>query len=82
MENAGTLDKEFQFYLANKDEFLEKYEGKFLVIRGEEVIGVFDDKVEAIDKTREKFPLGTFLVQHINRDKILFHSRVRIKKGK
>ena len=76
------LDKEFQFYLANKEKFLEDYEGKFLVIRGEEVIGVFDDKAEAIDKTLENFPLGTFLVQHITRNKVVFHSRVKVKEEK
>ena len=78
----GTLDKEFQFYLANKKRFLDEHEGKFLVIRGEKVIGVFEDKVKAIDKTREKFPLGTFLVQHIKKGKIVFHSRVRVKERK
>lgn len=57
------LDKEFQYYLQNKDEFLKKYLGKFLVIKSEEVVGVYDTEAEAYDESVKKFELGSFLIQ-------------------
>ena len=57
------LEKEFKYYLEHQDEFVEKYNGKFIVIKDSEVIGVFDSELEAIKKTSEQYELGTFLVQ-------------------
>ena len=36
------LEKEFTYYLDHQSELVEKYNGKFLVIKGEDVIGVYD----------------------------------------
>ena len=57
------LEKEFKYYLEHQDEFVEKYNGKFIVIQDSEVIGVFDSELEAVKKTSEQYELGTFLVQ-------------------
>lgn len=57
------LIKEFQYYLDHQDELVKKYNGKFLVIRDCSVIGVYDGELEAIEKTSEKYELGSFLVQ-------------------
>lgn len=57
------LEKEFKFYLDHQDELVEKYNGKFIVIKDCNVIGVFDTEIEAIEKTKENYELGTFLVQ-------------------
>ena len=46
-----TLDKEFKYYQDNKEDFLSKYEGKFIVIKSKEVIGVFEDKITAVEET-------------------------------
>jgi len=57
------LEKEFKYYLDHQDELVEKYNGKFVVIKDCNVIGVFDSELEAVKKTAEKHELGTFLVQ-------------------
>ena len=57
------LEKEFKYYLEHQDEFVKKYNGKFIVIKNREVLGVFDSELEAIEKTAETHELGTFLVQ-------------------
>ena len=57
------LEKEFNYYLEYQDEFVKKYNGKFIVIKNCEVIGAFDSELEAVEKTAEKHELGTFLVQ-------------------
>ncbi len=57
------LEKEFNYYLEHQDKLVEKYNGKFVVIKDCNVIGAFDSELEAIEKTAEKHELGTFLVQ-------------------
>ena len=57
------LEKEFKYYLDNQDKLVQKYNGKFVVIKNCKVIGVYDEELEAIEKTSEKEELGTFLVQ-------------------
>jgi hypothetical protein len=57
------LEREFKYYLEHQDELVKKYNGKFIVIKDCEVIGVFDSELEAVNKTAEKYELGTFLVQ-------------------
>ena len=39
------LEKEFSFYRDNKKQFLKEYEGKFIVIKGSEVIEVFNEEM-------------------------------------
>ncbi len=33
------LEKEFKYYLDNQEELIKKYIGRFIVIKGDEVIG-------------------------------------------
>lgn len=58
-----SLKKEFEFYLENQTELVKKYNGKFIVIKNSQVIGTYDNELQAIEKTMEKHELGTFLVQ-------------------
>ena len=57
------LEKEFQYYLDNQDEFVRKYNGKFLVIKNKIIIGVYDTLEEAYVETQKEHKLGTFLIQ-------------------
>ncbi len=57
------LEKEFDYYLKHQDELVKKYNGKFIVIKDCAVIGDYDSELEAVEKTTEKYELGTFLVQ-------------------
>ena len=77
---VDTLGKEFQYYIDHQGELVEKYRGKVIVIKDENVIGVYDSDMEAIEKTSEKYEIGTFLVQKCeagsNSYTQTFHSRV------
>ena len=57
------LEKEFDYYLSHQDELVKKYRGKHVVIVGEEVIGAFEDEMEAIRETSKTHEMGTFFVQ-------------------
>jgi len=58
-----SLKKEFEFYLNNQAKLSKKYGGKYIVIKNQEVIGVFESEIEAVEKTSVDHELGTFLVQ-------------------
>lgn len=74
------LNKEFNYYLNNQDELVKKYNGKYIVIVGENVIGIYDSDVEALCETEKTHELGTFLIQKCTPGKDdytqIFHSRV------
>lgn len=57
------LEKEFDYYLNNQDELVNKYNQKFIVIKNCKVIGVYDTELEAINTIKKDHELGTFLVQ-------------------
>ena len=57
------LEKEFNYYLEHQEKLVEKYNGKYIVIKNFSVIGSFDTEIEAIEKTIKEHKLGTFLVQ-------------------
>jgi hypothetical protein len=74
------LEKEYEFFQKNKAEFKEKYLRKFVVIKNEQLLGVYSTSAEALAETLKKHKIGTFLIQQIlekEEDYIQrFHSRV------
>jgi hypothetical protein len=74
------LKKEFEYYIKNQRELADKYNGKYIVIKNQQVIGVFDSEIDAIEKTSAQHKLGTFLVQKCEPGKEsytqTYHSRV------
>lgn len=59
----AALQKEFEYYIAHQDELVREYDGKFLVIKDEEVRGVYDSEMAAYKAASEEYELGTFLIQ-------------------
>jgi len=57
------LENEFNYYLRNQKELVEKYKGKYIVIMDAKLLGAYDSELEAIEETSKKHELGTFLVQ-------------------
>jgi hypothetical protein len=74
------LEKEFKYYTDHQEELLKKYSGKFIVIKGEEILGAYDGELEAYSETKSKHEVGTFLIQKVTPGEEsytqLFHSRV------
>lgn len=74
------LDKEFQYYLDNQGELVKKYNGRFIVIIGEEVVGNYESYEQALFESMKKYELGTFLIQECTEGEEAytqtFHSRV------
>ena len=79
---TSPLEKEFDYYLANQDELVKQFDGKYIVIKDCRVIGEYGDELEAIETTQKDHELGTFLVQYVSPGEEAytqrFHSRVAI----
>jgi len=77
------LEKEFKYYLANQQELVKTYLGKYLVIKDEKVIGAYDSREYALQETTKVHPMGTFLIQLCSPGDTAysqtFHSRVLYK---
>lgn len=58
------LENEFKFYLDHQVELVKEYNGKFIVLKNEKVIGAYSSHGEAYNETLKTEELGTFLIQH------------------
>lgn len=60
------LKKEFEYYLLNQDKFVKEYDGKVIVLKDYEVVGVYDSFGQAYWGAQEKYQLGFFLIQKVS----------------
>ncbi len=76
----GQLKREFEYYLSHQSELVEKYNGKFIVIKDGAVLGAYENDLAAVMETQKQHKLGTFLVQFVSPGNTAytqtFHSRV------
>ena len=61
-------NKDFEWFLENYNDLFFKYGRKFLVIKNQEVIGVYDEAGEAVRQTMKLEELGSFIVQKCTGD--------------
>lgn len=57
------FERELKFFIANQERLVREYEGKTLVLRGEEVVGVYDDSLSAFLEASKEYEPGTFMIQ-------------------
>ncbi|MBI5215700.1 MAG: hypothetical protein HY960_08100 [Ignavibacteriae bacterium] len=78
-ENKIGLEKEFEYYLAHQSEFVTKYAGKYLVFKNQQIIGIYENELDAYVETSKVHEVGTFLIQQclpgIENYTQTFHSR-------
>ena len=74
------LRKDYQYFLDNKKELVEKYNGMYIVISNSEVIESFSEENDAYYYGVEHLGLGNFIIQLCTDAgyEATFHSRVRI----
>ncbi len=64
----GPLEREYEFYLRNRDEFVQQYDGKFIAIKNEKVIGVYADYLEASADIYPDHDYGSVLMQPVQKE--------------
>ncbi len=78
----SNLEEDFNYYLEHREELLDKYYGRYIVIKNSQVIGDFDSEQEAFETASNNHEVGTFLIQHCvpgeASTNATFYSRVRL----
>jgi hypothetical protein len=62
------LQSEYDYYLRNKADLVLKYNGKFIVIKGEEVLGSFDTDADAYKAGLLRFGVVPFFITRVLAD--------------
>jgi hypothetical protein len=57
------FQKELDFFIKNQESLVAKYNGKILVLKEEQVVGVFDNILDAYHDSLKKFEPGSFMLQ-------------------
>jgi hypothetical protein len=57
------LKQELQYYIDHQKELVEKYLKKFIVIKNNTVVEVYDSEIQAYTESVKKYELGSFLIQ-------------------
>ena len=57
------FESELDFFISHQDELVAKHRGKFLIIRGSEVVAAYDNPLEAYLTAQQSFAPGTFMIQ-------------------
>lgn len=69
-------NKDFEWFVFNNKRLFKKYGEKFLAIKDQKVIGVFDNYADAVRQTSLKEKLGTFIVQQCGKDDSVYTSSI------
>ncbi len=65
MAETDRLKAEIDTYCREKDRLVAESEGKFALVHGQEVVGVWDTYEDALKEGYGHFGLEPFLVKHI-----------------
>ncbi len=67
MADLHQLDSELKTYEDHKDELLKHNEGKYVLIKSNNIVGAFDTKLDAVAVGHQQFGPGPFLVKKVAR---------------
>ena len=62
------LEKDFDWFVENHVNLYKQYGHCFLTIKDQQVLGAYASYAEAVHKTIQEHPLGTFIVQECTKD--------------
>jgi fibrillarin-like rRNA methylase len=62
-------DRDFEYFLQNMERFFVEYGHKFIVIKNQSILGVYEDFDEALENTLKTEEVGSFLIQECFDDK-------------
>ena len=62
---TAMLDREFQTFQENKPNLVKNHKGKFVLIKNDTIIGIFENELDAVNQGNEQFKDSHFLVNEI-----------------
>ena len=70
---TGPLAEELRTYLAQRNTLLEQFPGKFALVKGSKIVGLYDRKEEAYNEGYEQFHRAAFLVKQVQEQDKTFY---------
>jgi hypothetical protein len=64
-KGAASLETELRTFRSHRDELVGQAKGKYVLIKGERVVGFFEDQTDAISNGFKEFGNTSFLVKLI-----------------
>lgn len=64
---ADKLSRELKAYEANFGSLLAAHEGKYVLLHGDDLLGVFDNQIDAINRGYKELGNVPFLAKNISR---------------
>jgi hypothetical protein len=62
---ASPLKKELRTFSAHKRELLRRSSGKYVLVKGDRIVGTFDSELDAVHQGYERFGNVPFLVKQV-----------------
>jgi len=69
------LETELDYFNKTKAELLKNHPGKFALIKGEQLIGVFDTPANAFDEGVKQFGREPFMVKRISESEEVYRNQ-------
>jgi len=68
-------DQDFDYFLQNMEGLYQTHGHKFVAIKNQTILGIYDTFNDALESTLKTEELGTFLIQECleNREKMVHH---------
>ena len=63
MSDTPMFQEELNYFIAHQDELVAQHRGMVLVLKGQGVVGVYPDLVQAYTQAQKTYALGTFMLQ-------------------
>jgi len=61
----GDFDVEYKFYMKNKDKLVRKYLNKWVAIKGNKILGCYNNLGDAVELTSLDYEVGSFMVTQV-----------------
>ncbi len=58
------IAEEIAYYKTNRQDFIIQYAGKHLVIKGQQVAGIYNSNSEAVAESARLHESGTYIIEH------------------
>ena len=74
------LEREYKYYESIKSNLLKDHLGEYVVIKDNEIVGIYKSLEEALREGSKRYEIGTFLIQKITEKEEIqqFTSRVYV----
>jgi predicted choloylglycine hydrolase len=63
--------KEFNFYKAQPEEWKKQNNGKFVLIKNQEIYGIFENYADALQEGVKKFVNEKFLIYQVGKEDVI-----------